>query len=184
MYFYPPPTASRRLPTVLLSMTGFGDAHHQADGLAVAVEVRTINNRYFKFSMRSGEGYAALEPQVEGVVREQIKRGTVQVNLWVERAASPDDYSINAGVLESYRRQLDELSKRWKSSRELPIESLLALPGVVNEKRADLSVAEAEWPMIERTLRGRSMNCPKCAATRAPRWRAIWSRIARRSPPN
>ena len=50
---------------LLLSMTGFGEAHQQADGLAVMIEVRTINNRYFKFSMRSGEGYTALESQVE-----------------------------------------------------------------------------------------------------------------------
>jgi len=82
-------------------MTGFGDAHHQAEGLAVAVEVRTINNRYFKFTMRSGEGYAALEPQVESVVREHIKRGTVQVNLWIEKQTSPDDYLINVGVLKA-----------------------------------------------------------------------------------
>ena len=70
---------------LLLSMTGFGESHQQADGLAVLVEVRTINNRYFKFSMRSGEGYSALESQVEAAVRDKIKRGTVQVNLQVQR---------------------------------------------------------------------------------------------------
>ena len=31
---------------MLQSMTGFGEAHSQQDGLAVAVEIRTINNRY------------------------------------------------------------------------------------------------------------------------------------------
>src|SRR6185369_12550906 len=103
-------------------MTGFGDAHHQAEGLAVAVEVRTINNRYFKFTMRSGEGYAALEPQVESVVREHVKRGTVQVNLWVERQTSPDDYLVNAGVLDSYRRQLRALLGQWNADREVPVE--------------------------------------------------------------
>ncbi len=134
-------------------MTGFGDAHQQAEGLAVAVEVRTINNRYFKFSMRAGEGYAALEPQMESVVREHVKRGTVQVNLWVERQTSPDDYLVNAGVLESYRRQLRTLLVQWNADREVPVEYLLTLPGVVNDKQSRFSVAEAEWPMIERTLR-------------------------------
>ena len=36
--------------------------------------------------------------------------------------------------------------------REVPIENLLILPGVVNEKLSDPSVAEADWPIIERTL--------------------------------
>ena len=126
-------------------MTGFGDAHHQAEGLAVAVEVRTINNRYFKFTMRSGEGYAALEPQVESVVREHIKRGTVQVNLWIEKQTSPDDYLINVGVLKNYRKQLHELASDLNAEAEIPLEGLLTLPGVVIERRTHLSTAEADW---------------------------------------
>lgn len=137
---------------MLLSMTGFGEAHQQAEGLAVVVEVRTINNRYFKFSMRSGEGYSALESQVEAVVREKIKRGTVQVNLQVQRATSPDDYSIDTAVLEGYRQQLQKLQSRWGTNREVPLENLLTLPGVVREKLSDPGVAEADWPVIQRTL--------------------------------
>ena len=34
----------------------------------------------------------------------------------------------------------------------MPVANLLLLPGVVNEKLSDPSVAEADWPMIERTL--------------------------------
>jgi uncharacterized protein (TIGR00255 family) len=133
-------------------MTGFGEAHHQADGLAVAVEVRTINNRYFKFSMRSGEGYTALESQMESVVREHIKRGTVQVNLRVDRQSCPDDFSINSAVVEAYRQQLKNLQGRWKDTREVPLEYLLALPGVVNERHSDPDLAEADWPFIQKTL--------------------------------
>ncbi len=142
-------------------MTGFGEAHHQANGLAVAVEVRTINNRYFKFSMRSGEGYTALESQMETAVRERIKRGTVQVNLRVERQSSPEDFSINAAVLESYRQQIQDLQTRWKAPHAVPIENLLLLPGVVNEKHSDPDVAEADWPVIERTLKEALANLEK-----------------------
>ena len=90
---------------MLLSMTGFGEARCQRDGLAVAVEVRTINSRYFKISVRSSEGYSALEPKIESVVRERVRRGTVQVNLRVEHTRAPEDYLIDARVLDGYRRQ-------------------------------------------------------------------------------
>ena len=56
-----------RIADVLLSMTGFGGAHSQQDGLAVAVEVLAINSRFFKLSVRATEGYASLEPQIEEV---------------------------------------------------------------------------------------------------------------------
>ncbi|HEY2882359.1 MAG TPA: YicC/YloC family endoribonuclease [Pirellulales bacterium] len=133
-------------------MTGFGEAHQQANGLAVAVEVRTINNRYFKFSMRSGDGYSSLESQVEAVVREQIKRGTVQVNLQVERSTSADDYAINAAVLDGYRQQLQKLQTQWGGKREVPLESFLLLPGVVKEAFADPSAVAGDWPLVESTL--------------------------------
>ena len=142
-------------------MTGFGEAHHQDNGLAVAVEVRTINNRYFKFSMRSGEGYTALESHMEAAVREHIKRGTVQVNLRVERKSSPEDFSINTDVLESYRQQIQDLQTRWKAPHAVPIENLLLLPGVVNEKHSNPDVAEADWPLIQRTLQEALKNLDK-----------------------
>ena len=77
---------------MLLSMTGFGEAHCQHDGVAVGVEVRAINNRFFKLSVRATEGYGALEPQIEAVVRQSIRRGTVQVNLRVDRVRSPEEF--------------------------------------------------------------------------------------------
>ena len=58
-------------------MTGFGEGSRQNDCLAVAVEVRTINSRYFKLTVRSNEGYSALEPQIDSLVRQHIKRGTL-----------------------------------------------------------------------------------------------------------
>ena len=73
---------------MILSMTGFGESHSQQDGLAVAVEIRTINNRFFKLTVRASEGYASLEPLVESEVREAIHRGTIQVNVRVDRTRS------------------------------------------------------------------------------------------------
>ncbi len=158
---------------VLLSMTGFGESHQQDNGLAVVVEVRTINNRYFKFTMRTGEGYSALESRVESLVREQMKRGTVQVSVQVERNNSPDDFSINLNVLESYRQQLQKLQNRAGLKDEVPLQSFLLLPGVVKERLSDPTTIEADWLVIERTLKGRWTNWKKCAATKARQWRPI-----------
>ena len=108
------------LPALLQSMTGFGEAHFQQDGLAVAVEVRTINNRFFKLTVRAGEGYASLDALVESVVREAVHRGTIQVNIRVDRRRSPDDYRINVEVLERYRQQLVELAASGGASPSSP----------------------------------------------------------------
>jgi uncharacterized protein (TIGR00255 family) len=135
-------------------MTGFGEARCQQDGLAVAVEIRTINNRFFKLAVRAGEGYASLDAPVEAVVREAIHRGTIQVNIRVDRQRSPDDYRINVDVLERYRQQLVDLSGKWKCKNcEPSLEALLPLPGVVDDASGESIDAAADWPVIEATLK-------------------------------
>jgi uncharacterized protein (TIGR00255 family) len=139
-------------------MTGFGEAHCQQDGLAVAVEIRTINNRFFKLSVRTSEGYASLEPLVEEEVRGSVHRGTIQVNVRVDRRRSPDDCKINADVLDRYRRQLETLAQQWEVGRSVHLEALLALPGVVDDAGGLAIDATADWPIIERTLQAALEN--------------------------
>ncbi len=133
-------------------MTGFGEAQRQQAPLAVAVEVRTINSKYFKLSVRSGEGYSLLEPQIEAVVRQHIKRGTVQVSLRVNRARQADDYRLNSTALESYRAQVQSLQTKWSIAEPVGVAPLLLLPGVVEEERQDSSKLMEDWPLIEKTL--------------------------------
>ena len=137
---------------MLLSMTGFGEGHHSSQGLDVSVEARTINNRYFKLSVRAPEGYAALEPMIEGVVRDAVRRGTVQINLRIHRQASPDDFSINEVVFKSYRRQLEKLMSSANVGDEVLLGSILGLPGIVSEATAAGSDVESAWPTVKSAL--------------------------------
>ncbi len=150
---------------MLQSMTGFGEAHCQQDGLAVAVEVRAINNRFFKLSVRATEGYGSLDSAVESVVRETLHRGTIQVNIRVDRRHAPEDYKINVDVLARYRQQIVELMREWQADGNGPsLEALLPLPGVVDDASSSNADAEADWPIIEKTLRTALENLGKMRA--------------------
>ena len=133
-------------------MTGYGEAHRRVDGIAAAVEVRTINNRYFKLTLKCGEGYGLLEPEIENVVRQQIRRGTVQVALRVDRLRGGDAYRLNPDVLASYRQQLEDLNRQHSLREDVPFSSLLLLPGVVIENPMTPAMAEEEWPLVRETL--------------------------------
>jgi len=135
---------------VLLSMTGYGEARYHHDGRGMSVEVRTINSRYFKLNYRCTDGYGGMESQIEAIVRKKIKRGTVQIGLYIEREQTADDYKINADILSSYRRQLEGLASSAGISSEVALESLLQLPGVVEEADG-LDVTE-QWSSIEPQL--------------------------------
>jgi uncharacterized protein (TIGR00255 family) len=134
-------------------MTGFGEARGQSNGIAVSIEVRAINSRHLKLSYRASEGYGALEPEVEAVTRDIIRRGTVQLNLRVERPASGEDYRINSPVIENYRKQLEAYTGRseWNDADDLRM--LLSLPGAVDERRNSDRDPREDWPIIEPVLR-------------------------------
>ena len=134
-------------------MTGFGEARSQTDGLAIGVEVRTVNNRHFKLSYRASEGYSPLEPEIEAEVRECIRRGTVQLNLRVDRRAATDDYRINTDVLENYRRQLHEYTGRQEWSDPVDLQMLLSLPGAVDEHSGTDYDPRGDWPTIRPVVR-------------------------------
>ena len=83
---------------MLFSMTGYGEASYQSDDLTSAIELRAVNNRYLKVSLRAAEPYNLLEAEFEKVVRRTVRRGTIQVHLRCQRQYRP------AGLPDQRRR--------------------------------------------------------------------------------
>jgi uncharacterized protein (TIGR00255 family) len=130
---------------VLLSMTGHGQSHASVDDLSVSVELRAVNNRYLKLNLRVTEGYSLLEPRIESLLREGVRRGTLYANIRIERHLGPDDFRLNLTALRSYQRQLAELAD---DDARVPWEALLQLPGVVDETVWTSVDAESVWPLV------------------------------------
>jgi len=134
-------------------MTGQGAAHVQQNGVSVAVEVRTVNSRYFKLALRTSDGCSGLEPRIDEVVRRAVRRGTVQVDVRIDREPTAADFRLNETALESYHRQLATVLGRLNLTSEVRLESLLALPGVVDERPLRVADADQDWPAVETALR-------------------------------
>ena len=137
---------------MLLSMTGFGDARKQDARLSVAVEVRAVNNRYLKVSIKCPDSYAPLEGDIEKTVRESISRGTVSVSVRVDRLGAEQQYVLNREVLQSYWRQLNQIAETIHLATPPNVGSLLQLPGVVSEEDRSHREPEGDWPLVRETL--------------------------------
>ena len=127
-------------------MTGFGEARLQDDRWSVGVEVRTVNNRHLKLNAKISEPYGALEPELERLVRETIRRGTVQLSLRVERPRRAEDYRLNLVALASYRDQLRELLPAGRARRLRG--ACWSCPGVVEERKPAADDPHEDWPAL------------------------------------
>src|SRR3954447_22769594 len=95
---------------MLLTMTGYGEARHRGDALSLSIELRALNNRYLKVSVRAPEPYNLLEAEFEKVIRKEVRRGTVQVQLRIDKKSAEQDFRINPVAFTSYWHQLRELA--------------------------------------------------------------------------
>ena len=141
-----PPIFPASEAALLLSMTGFGEARRQDDSLTVSAEVRTVNNRHLKLSLRASDPYGALEPEFEKLVKDRVRRGSVQLSIRVERPKSPSDYRLNLVALAGYRDSLREFA--GPDAKPPEVADLLRLPGVVEENRSKETDTDADWPTV------------------------------------
>jgi uncharacterized protein (TIGR00255 family) len=135
-------------------MTGYGEARHQGDRLSLSVELRALNNRYLKVSLRAPDPYHLLEAEFEKVIRRTVKRGTLQVHLRVDRQAAPQDYRINTAALTAYAEQLRALGEKLNlpGGGDALLAHAVTLPGVVAEPGSLAAHLQEDWPVIERVL--------------------------------
>ena len=142
---------------MLLSMTGFGEAREQSGEALCRVEVRSVNNRHFKLSLRCPDGFAHLENELERLLRETISRGSVSLTIRFERAANTNSPQINMAVLSGYWKQLQKVAETLGT--EPPrLDSLLTLPDVLQDGRFDPETVQQLWPVVERTVRAAALR--------------------------
>lgn len=134
-------------------MTGHGHGFFRGDGMSLSVEIRTVNSRYAKVNVRCGENYQTLEPRIEELVRGKIRRGTIQVSVRIERQADESSFVVNEKIIERYLNSVSHVAERFgTANREISVEQLLGLPGVIVESVDQTDWLEQEWPRIEETL--------------------------------
>src|SRR5215471_5922560 len=120
-------------------MTGYGEAHHQSERLSLSIELRALNNRYLKITVRAPEPYNLLEPEFEKVIRRTVRRGTLQVSVRCERQHAPQDFRLNTVAVRSYLEQLLAVRKELGTDAtagaggDALLAHVLALPGVAAE---------------------------------------------------
>ena len=119
---------------MIVSMTGFGDATAENDGTHYAVEIRSLNNRFFKPVIKLPENLSGLEPELETVLREKLGRGSVTYVLKMRLNSAEAAYHINTQALQSYVEQLQSV-KGIVGLVQLDLASLVQLPGVCQEPR-------------------------------------------------
>jgi len=118
------------------SMTGFGSAEGMIGSHRFAVEVRSVNHRFFTPSIKLPQALLRMEQEVRDLLRRHVKRGHVSLTLRIEREAS-EGPRIDVARLLSYAAQIRALPSDGGLDTRVDIASLLRLPDVITSAPLD-----------------------------------------------
>lgn len=116
---------------MIRSMTGFGEASAQIQGVHYFVEIRSLNNKYFKGVIRLSEAFQSLEAELESVLRQKLTRGTITLIATCNDSSASAAYTVNQAALGRYIEQLKSMPQILGGELKLDMAALLSLPGVL-----------------------------------------------------
>ena len=133
---------------MIVSMTGFGDATAERDGTHYAVEIRSLNNRFFKPVIKLPENVSGLEPELETHAPREARPRVDHVHPQDARRTAPRPPTTSTrNALKSYLEQLQEV-KGLDRLVQIDLASLVQLPGVCQEPRDETDEIERHGPIV------------------------------------
>ncbi len=124
------------------SMTGYGEAQGEVNGVSYVVEIKTLNNRYFKTIVRLPELASFLEEDIEKLLRKNLSRGTVNYVLRLKDTSANALFDINESALRAVVGKLSRAASLASVKGTVDVGNLLNLPGIIQPASPDKQQAE------------------------------------------
>lgn len=122
---------------MIRSMTGYGAEQCAEHGASYTVELKSVNNRYLKLSIKIPEPLQYLENDIEKLLRKKLLRGSVTFALRVRYEKDADLRSVNLDVMQQYIDRLSSLRKPAEMNTTIDLATLSQLPGVCDPPELD-----------------------------------------------
>ncbi len=135
---------------MILSMTGFGDAVLEDGPFRYHLEIRSVNNRFFKLSTRLSEQFAFLESDVEKHLRKRLTRGSVTVHCHVRSRSAEAASELNIAAMKQYLTQLKDLGRG--DGITIDLATLTTLPGVCQPRELTERERDEAWGKVSQLL--------------------------------
>ena len=138
---------------MIRSMTAFARVAARAEDDNWVVEIRSLNHRYFEFSLKIAPALAALENRIRDLVQAKMRRGkiTVAIGQDAHHNGRQRELSFDESAIKFYLSSISKLKKKFKIQGELSVAELLKLPGIFSGEESGID-PEKSWKPIKKVL--------------------------------
>src|ERR1700680_5048845 len=91
------------------SMTGFAQARIERDGWSLRINLRSVNHRFLDLHLRMPDGFEVFESRIRLAIRNRLRRGHVDVNVYYEHAG-PASVAVNREGAEAFMKAAGDIA--------------------------------------------------------------------------
>lgn len=139
---------------MIRSMTAFARQDTQGEWGTLTCEIRTVNHRYLEPSFRLPEALRELENAFREQLRQQLKRGKVDVSMRLQTAESAGQgFEVCEEMAHAVNEAANHINRMLDNPAHINALDILRWPGVLSVKELDYGPArEAAGELFERTV--------------------------------
>jgi uncharacterized protein (TIGR00255 family) len=142
---------------MIKSMTGYGRAAQTIAGMAVTVEIKSVNHRYFEFSSRTPRAYGFLDEKLKSFVQSAVSRGKVECSVQIESLEEAEvQVQLNASLAQGYLQAFSELAVRFGLENDVRVSTLSRYSDIFSIHKAEAD-EEKIWDAV-RTVTAEALD--------------------------
>lgn len=130
----------------IYSMTGYATAQAEvasANGVSstLGVELRSVNSRFLDLSFKMPEDFRSAEPQLREKLTQGLRRGKVELRVWMEHTQSTGPRIPDPLTLNYLRMAQDAIQAQLPGASPLSVSQILSMG---HERSTDSAAAQLE----------------------------------------
>lgn len=139
---------------MIRSMTAFARKDVQGDWGTLTCEIRTVNHRYLEPSFRLPEAFRELENRFREELRNQLKRGKVDVSMRLQSADNvTQSFEVSEEMAQAVNEAANHINRMLDNPAHINALDILRWPGVLSVPEQDYGPAkEAATGLFEQTV--------------------------------
>ncbi len=117
----------------MYSMTGYGRGEYKKDGIEVAVEVKTVNNRFLDIAIKCPRILIACDDMIRRTVREKLTRGHIDIFIsYTDKREKEKTYYLDEQICTAYVEAAKKLCETYPDIvNDVSVTNILKFPDVI-----------------------------------------------------
>ena len=138
---------------MLKSMTGFAKVEIESTEGKLYGEARSLNTRYLEISVRLSRTDYPFEQKVRELIKQNVKRGKVDVTVkWERLAGQPAPFKINDAVVRQYVDMARALKEEYAIQGDLTVDTVFNLKDIITFEENSGIPEEVLFPALDGLL--------------------------------